>query len=57
LVRLGEGAPRYAKVEEIAARLEPDPDAMMPLVREFSAFSGAGVVLVGTRIFPVSWKG
>jgi hypothetical protein len=31
LVRLGEDAPRYATVAEIAARLEPHPDATMLL--------------------------
>jgi hypothetical protein len=31
LVRIGEDEPRYAKVEEIAARLEPHPDAAMLL--------------------------
>ena len=31
LVRLGEEEPHYAKVEEIAARLEPHPDATMLL--------------------------
>jgi hypothetical protein len=31
LVRLGEDEPRYARVEEIAARLEPHPDATMLL--------------------------
>jgi hypothetical protein len=31
LVRLGEGEPRYAAVAEIAARLEPHPDATMLL--------------------------
>ena len=31
LVRLGEDEPRYATVAEIAARLEPHPDATMLL--------------------------
>jgi hypothetical protein len=31
LVRLGEDQPRYATVAEIAAQLEPHPDAMMLL--------------------------
>jgi hypothetical protein len=31
LVRLGEEEPRYASVAEIAARLEPHPDATMLL--------------------------
>jgi hypothetical protein len=31
LVRLGEDEPRYATVTEIAARLEPHPDATMLL--------------------------
>ena len=31
LVRLGEDEPRYATVSEIAARLEPHPDATMLL--------------------------
>jgi hypothetical protein len=31
LVRIGEDEPRYATVEEIAARLEPHPDATMLL--------------------------
>jgi hypothetical protein len=31
LVRLGEEEPRYVKVDEIAARLEPHPDATMLL--------------------------
>jgi hypothetical protein len=31
LVRLGDEAPRYATVTEIAARLEPHPDATMLL--------------------------
>jgi hypothetical protein len=31
LVRLGEDEPRYASVSEIAARLEPHPDATMLL--------------------------
>jgi hypothetical protein len=31
LVRIGEDEPRYAKVEEIAARLEPHADATMLL--------------------------
>jgi len=31
LVRLGEEEPHYAKVEEIAACLEPHPDATMLL--------------------------
>jgi hypothetical protein len=31
LVRLGEDEPRYATVAEIAARLEPHPDALMLL--------------------------
>ncbi len=29
LVRMGEDEPRYAAVAEIAARLEPHPDATM----------------------------
>ena len=31
LVRIGEDEPRYATVAEIAARLEPHPDAVMLL--------------------------
>ncbi len=31
LVRIGENEPRYATVSEIAARLEPHPNAMMLL--------------------------
>jgi hypothetical protein len=31
LVRIGDDEPRYAKVEEIATRLEPHPDATMLL--------------------------
>src|SRR5450759_3478760 len=31
LVRMAEEEPRYAKVEEISARLEPHPDATMRL--------------------------
>jgi hypothetical protein len=45
LVRIGENEPRYATVAEIAARLEPHPDAPMLLRR--SAERSNGMTLQG----------
>ena len=51
LVRIGEDEPRYAKVEEIAARLEPHPDATMLLtavsegVERYNPLTEAGIHL------------
>jgi hypothetical protein len=51
LVRFGEGEPRYATVSELAARLEPHPDAAMLLtavseaVERYDPFREAAILL------------
>jgi hypothetical protein len=59
LVRIGEDEPRYAKVAEIAARLEPHEDATMLLtavseaVERYNPLTEAVILLETDRGFQV----
>lgn len=59
LVKVGEDAPRYATVSEIAARLEPHPDATMLLtavseaVERYDPFTEAAILLETARGYQV----